>query len=316
MFCLFNYVGTPTVTRMLPLLKLPGHRPFYLLFPFTGAEPHRNPPYQSQVLNLRASYFQETQGLVDRLTAVGRTRIAVFYQADAYGRGGWEGVRRALAGRGLELAGEATYRRGTPYGASLREQARLLRAAEPHAVISIGAYAACAAFVRDARDEGLEVPIANVSFVDSENLLALLLGTSAATGRDYTRDLLNSQVVPSPEDLSLPAVREYRALMDRFGTLPPPELLVEPYDPVRYSPVSLEGFLNAKLLVELVRRMGDEPRGEGIGEAARAMGSVDLGLGVPVRFGPGRHQGLDAVYFTTVEGGRFVPVADWSRWRR
>ena len=90
----------------------------------------------------------------------------------------------------------------------------ILRKADADAVISIGSYAACAAFIRDARDAGWNVPIANVSFVGSENLLALLQEAGKANGTDYTRNLINSQVVPSYHDRTLPAVREYRQLMD------------------------------------------------------------------------------------------------------
>jgi len=112
-FVLFGYVGTPTTTRILPLLKRHSERDTFLFCPFTGAEPLRRPPYDAYVFNLRASYAAETKGLVDHLVAVGRPWIAVFYQIDAYGRSGWDGVRRALAARGLKLCAEATYRRGT-----------------------------------------------------------------------------------------------------------------------------------------------------------------------------------------------------------
>ena len=61
-----------------------------------------------------------------------------------------------------------------PSTASMQEQVDILRKGDPDAVICVGAYAACAAFVRDARDAGWDVPIANVSFVGSEILLALL----------------------------------------------------------------------------------------------------------------------------------------------
>ena len=104
---LMNFVGTPTVTRVLPLLKSYQKRQVYLFFPFTGAQPHRQPPYVDSVFNLRASYREETQGLVDHLVRIGRTRVAVFYQADAYGRGGWEGVKDALARHGLTIVSEA-----------------------------------------------------------------------------------------------------------------------------------------------------------------------------------------------------------------
>ena len=95
-FLLFNYVGTPTVTRVLPLLSRYQDQSMYLFFPFTGAQPQREPPYEPYVFNLRASYRQETAGLVDNFVSAGRNRVAVFYQADAYGRSGWDGVKRAL----------------------------------------------------------------------------------------------------------------------------------------------------------------------------------------------------------------------------
>lgn len=87
---LFNYVGTPTVTQVLPLLKLYSANNVYMFFPFTGAEPPRNPPYSDFVFNLRASYREEVEGIVKSLLSVGRKRIALFYQVDAYGRSGWK----------------------------------------------------------------------------------------------------------------------------------------------------------------------------------------------------------------------------------
>jgi ABC-type branched-subunit amino acid transport system substrate-binding protein len=316
-FLLFNYVGTPTVTRILPLLKTFSSRHVHLFFPFTGAEPHRQPPYGQYVFNLRASYRDETEGLVENFMAAGRTRIGVFYQADAYGRSGWDGVRRALATTfGHKMVGEAAYRRGADYGQRLTEQVEILRRAEPDAIISIGAYGACAAFVRDARDAGLEAPIANVSFVGSESLAALLIESSRASGKDYTRNLINSQVVPSYEDGSLPAVREYREMMERYRPMPPPELIERGYRPLPHSFISLEGFLNAKLLVEVLKKMGPAPSKSRVRETVESIRDLDLGMGAPVVFGPERHQGLDQVYYTTLEEGRFVPVSDWKRWAK
>src|SRR3974390_462394 len=92
-FALFSYVGTPTMNRALPLLQRHQDKHFLLLFPFTGADTNRIPPYDQLSFNLRASYDQEMKGLVDHFVAVNRTRIAVFYQADAYGRAGWGGLR-------------------------------------------------------------------------------------------------------------------------------------------------------------------------------------------------------------------------------
>ncbi len=311
-FLLFDYVGTPTVTRVLPLLKKYNSRHFLLFFPFTGAQPQREPPYDALAFNLRASYLQETEGLVRNFLAIGRPRIAVFYQADAYGRSGWVGVREALAKQNAKMVGEATYARGTQYTESLDRQVAILQEVNPDAVISIGAYAACAAFIRDARKAGLTVPIANVSFVGSESMLKLLIETSREEGRDYTVNLVNSQVVPSYEDMNMPVVREYRALIDKYNPMPPADLAEANYKPLPYSFVSLEGFLNAKMLVEILNRLGDRPVRAQIAPVVRSIQNFDLGMGGSISFGSQRNQGSDAVYYTTVREGRFVPIHDWG----
>ena len=218
----------------------------------------------------------------------------MFYQADAYGRSGWDGVRRALSVNGLRMAAEATYRRGTDDASQLTEQVRILRSAGVDAVISIGAYPACAAFITNARDAGWRVPIANVSFVGSENLAALLADATRRSGRDYSENLINSQVVPSYEDTSLPAVREYRDMMARYGA-GLPSVVGPDYVPVEHSFVSFEGFLNAKLLVEVLEHIDGPPSRHGVREAAERVRNFGLGTGAVVTFGPQAHEGLSDV---------------------
>lgn len=314
--CLFNYVGTPTVTRILPLLKGYSGTTKLLFFPFTGAEPQRRYPYDKYVFNLRASYLQELAELVDRFSSVGLTRMAVFYQADAYGRSGWEGARRALVARGLSMVGEATYRRGAAFGETMEAQVEILKRSKPDVILSIGSYAACAAFIRDARDMGLDVPIANVSFVGSENMVALLEQYGEEARKDYLGNLINTQVVPSYEDLTLPAVQEYREFMDLYQPQPP-ESAGAGYKPLKYSFTSFEGFLNAKVMASIFMRL-DTTASTSLSSTAESMKYVDLGIGTPVTFGRDRHQGLNHVYFTTVDCGKFVPMTQehWEAWRR
>jgi ABC-type branched-subunit amino acid transport system substrate-binding protein len=335
-FLLFDYMGTPTTARVLPLLKkyYDSGQPVYLFCPFTGGQPTRQYPYGDFVFNLRASYQEETGTLVDRFMKIGRRRIAVFYQIDAYGRSGWDGVRRQLASYDLNgkklasedtrpeqermrMVGEATYRRGTNFAEGMRPQLELLHAAKPDAVISVGTYSACAALVREARDAGWDVPIANVSGVDSENMLKLLLDAGRQNGKDYTKNLINSEVVPNYNDLTLPAVVEYRELMDRYHPKPPAELLNEPYEAPKYSFISFEGMLNAKLLVRMLEKLGPAPDRKRIKEVAESLDPCDLGIDVPASFGVRRHQGLRRVYCATVAGDRFVPLADadWQRFK-
>lgn len=312
---LFSYVGTPTVTRVLPLLKVYEEYDLPLFFPVTGAEPQRRPPYDRFVFNLRASYSQEVEALVREFTRLGKTRFAILYQVDAYGRSGWEGLRDALHRRSLAIVGEATYARGFVFEQSMQDQVDILRTVEPDVIISIATYSAAAAFIRDARDAGWDVPVANVSFVSSESMLELLLDHGQKSGMDYTAHLVNSQVVPSYEDYSLWGVMEYRWIMDQFSGPLPEQLTPEPYDPLRYSFASFEGLLNAKVLTEMLHVM---PVGALItpvsGRPAYQEMVIHLGIGDPVHLSLEQRLGMDTVFFSTVRDGRFVPLTDWAAW--
>jgi branched-chain amino acid transport system substrate-binding protein len=311
---LFSFVGTPTVTRILPLLKVYDDRMITLFFPVTGAEPQRQPPFNHFVYNLRASYAQEVNALVREFVRLGKKRFAILYQADSYGRSGWDGLRTALHHNDLSIVEEATYARGFQFQRDMGKQVDILREADPDVVISIASYAAAAAFIRDARDRGWDVPVTNVSFVASESMLELLLEQERRTGQSYTHNLVNSQVVPSYEDYSLWGVMEYRWLMDQCSCELPPQLTPQPYDPLAYSFASFEGMLNAKVFTELMRRIPLDELALGSGESEAVPLLINLGIGDPIFLGAGRRQGMDAVYFSTVRDGRFVPLHDWDEW--
>jgi ABC-type branched-subunit amino acid transport system substrate-binding protein len=311
-FFLSNYVGTPTLTRALPVIKRYADQQAMLVGNFTGAQPQREAPYVEHVFNIRASYRQEMMALVERFWQVGARKFGVYSQADAYGRSGSDGVARGLALRGARIVVETTYRRGAKFEDDMSPAVNALRQAGVDVVLCTGAYQGCGAFVRTARDLGWTAPISNVSFVGSDAMLRLLLQHGKSTGRDYTRALINSQVVPSYEDLSLPGVVEYRALMDRHNPPLPPSLRDDKYVPQRYSFISLEGYVNARVVVEALRRAGPNPTRSGFRQALESLRNFDLGIGAALTFGPERHQGLDNVYFTWVENGRWSPVTDWA----
>jgi ABC-type branched-subunit amino acid transport system substrate-binding protein len=265
-----------------------------------------------QVFNVRASYRQEMMALVERFWDQGARKFGVYYQIDAYGRSGTDGVARGLALHGTRIAAEATYRRGGRFEDDATLAVRALQQAGVDVVLCTGAYEACGAFVRTARDLGWGVPITNVSFVGSDAMLSRLVKHGQTTGRDYTRALINSQVVPSYDDLALPAVVEYRGAMERHAPLVPEALRDPAYGLEKHSFISLEGFINARVVVEGLRRAGPNPTRLAFRQALESLRGFDLGIGAPLTFGPERHQGLDNVYFTRVESGRWVPVADWS----
>jgi branched-chain amino acid transport system substrate-binding protein len=290
-FFLFDYVGTPTLTRVLPLLKYYEDQQIVNVAPFTGADPQRKPPYDKYVFNIRASYREETQALVRYLYGKGYRRIGFFGQADSYGKSGEIGVRSALAAYGLNLVAIASYRRNAPFETSMKEQVEILRTQGADAVISVGAYGPCAAFIRDARQAGWKVPIANVSFVGANSMLKLLLENSGKAGPDLTAGLINSQVVPSPEETGYPLVAGYRAHFSSHDA----------------GFTSLEGWLNAVVVSEALRRAGPDPSRADFIRAMESLHGWDPGLGVKLEFSPIDHQGMHKVWLTKTDLGRWVP---------
>jgi branched-chain amino acid transport system substrate-binding protein len=276
-FALFGYVGTPTGIAALPLAtaaKLPW------IAPFTGAEALRT-PFNRYAFHIRASYFDETAEIVKQLTSVGIKRIGVFYQNDSYGKAGLEGVTRALKPLGLEPSGLGTVERNT---VDVDAAVKSIMAQKPDAIVQIGAYKACAAFIRAIRKTGFSGTFYNVSFVGTAALAKEL-------GRD-ARGVVVAQVVPYPYAPLSPLSGEYLAAGKAA--------LGEKFDP-NYS--SMEGYVGAKTVVEGLRRGGGNGSPESLISGLESLRELNLG-GFFVDFGPQKHTGSKYVDLTilTAEG--------------
>lgn len=314
-FALFSYVGTPTVARILPLLRKYSDRNIRLLFPFTGAQPHRKPPYDAYVCNFRASYQQEAEALVSLFLRMGRKRIAVFYQVDAYGRDGWNGVRKVLSKHGMRLTVDAAYRRGAEKQSDFALQAKRVTQSGADAVICVGTAAACASFIYEFRKIDEFSPVATLSFADSSELMRLLAFWENKKGGSCRGRVICTQVVPALTQRT-PLMQEYRASMDAMTTAVPDHLLKRPYEKRQYSPVSLEGYLNARLLVEIMRNLGDEPQRKDLPAALAAVKNVDIGVGHPVSLSFGGRAAMKEVYILSAENGQPLSddvVAGWQK---
>lgn len=287
-FGLIGAVGTPTSGAAEPEASESGV-PY--IGAFTGAGLLRRED-QEFVVNLRASYGQETEEMVERLVEdLGVRRIAVFHQDDNYGLAGLTGVRAAMAKRDMRLVGEAAYMRNTR---AVKRGLLDIRDADPEAVIIIGAYAPVAHFIRWASRIGLDAVFVNISFVNGDALLQEL--GSQGDG------VVVTQVVPFPRDRSVPAVARYQAALRA----------IEPS--ARPGFVSLEGYLAGRMVVETLNA-GDPsapPTRQSFLRTLAESGPLDLG-GFVVEYGEGDNQGSDLVFLTVIRGGEFVPVTRLSR---
>lgn len=276
-FALAGSVGTPTGLAALPILT---EEQVPLVGMFTGAQALRE-PFNRQVFHVRASYFDETERIVQHLTTLGVKKIAVFYQNDAYGKAGLEGVVRALDKRQLKPVATATVERNS---VDVAKSLEAILKSEPEAVVQIGAYKSCAAFIKQARAKGYGGQFFNVSFVGSK-ALADELG-------DAGQGVVISQVVPFPYAPNSPIVREYQQRMTEAGQ--------KDFD---FS--SMEGYLTARVLVEGLRRAGRTLTRETLISALESMREVNLG-GFTVNYSAKDHQGSSFTDLTIIgRDGKF-----------
>ncbi|WP_317203036.1 ABC transporter substrate-binding protein [Janthinobacterium sp.] len=275
-FALFGFVGTPTSAAAVPIAVKAGV-PY--LFPFSGAEFLRH-PVNPVVFNLRASYFDETEALVARLTGpLGLRRIAVFIQDDEFGEAGKAGVNRALHKRRMAPAPELRYRRNT---IDIEAGLAQLKREAPEAVIFIGTYRPLAALLKKARAAGVKARFLTVSFIGTSEFIKH--AGPAAEG------VTISQVMPSPDDAADALVRQYRA-----------DVL-----PAARNYGSLEGYADALVLVEALKRCGRAPSRAALLRALEQL-KMEAG-GMSVAFSAADHQGSERVYMTEVRDGRAAAI--------
>lgn len=271
-FALIGPVGTPTSAAMEPIVAA-ANVPF--IGPFTGAEFLRN-PYKPHVVNVRASYFQETEEMLERLTKdLKHERISILYQNDAFGRAGLAGVQRAMAKRKMELTGEATFERNTT---AVKRSLIELRKGNPQAIIIIGPYAPAGEFIRAAKKINLKTVFVNISFVGSD-ALASDLGSDGA-------GVVVTQVVPFPRDTSIPLVAAYQKALSTHLPKAWPGF------------ISLEGYMVGRLAIMALQKLEGEPTRAALLKTL-SEGNYDLG-GVTLGFGPNDNQGSDTVFLTMI----------------
>jgi len=277
---LIGPVGTPTSAAAQPIATA-AHVPF--MGAFTGAGFLRNPKLEN-VINVRASYDAETEAWVKHLTEdLKISKIAIFYQDDAFGRAGLSGFKKAMDKRKMEIAAEATYERNT---VAVKSGVLALKQAAPEAVVIVGAYKPVAEFIKLSKKVGFNPVFVNISFVGA-NALAKELGPEG-------KGVIVSQVVPFPADASLPVVADYHKAIKAAGGEP--------------EFVSLEGYLAGRLAIAALEKAGKDVTREGMIKAIKETAKFDIG-GLPMTFSAEKNEGLEKVWMTIIEAdGSFKPI--------
>ena len=287
-FAMGFFVGTPTAVKYVPLAesnKTP------LIGLFTGAQT-LYAPLRHWVVNVRASYGDETQEQIDGLWKTLHLRkIGVIYPDDAFGSAVLSGVQNALQKEGsAQLAAASYLRQSNQFSAAIEK----VKAAGPEAVIVVGPSNTVAPILKQAHAAGWKPLFVTVSFVGTDELVE-------AAGAD-AEGMVITQVVPPYYLTDYKTVALYRRTMQKY------------MPSTRPSFVSLEGFVDAMVMVEGLKKAGKEPTREGLIQAIESLHDFDIELGpqLKLNYSAKSHKGFDHVIPTIVRGGRAVPFTDWS----
>ena len=266
---LFGYAGEHAIKAALPIIEKSK-------VPFVAAasgDQNLREPFNRYFFNVRASYMEETERMVDQYVRRGVNKIALFYQNDPYGRAGLAGVDKALRDRksSIHIFGSAD-RNST----NVASAAQSINKAGSQAVIIAAGARTAAAFIKEMRKLGSTAQYFVLSTAGAKTLAAQL--------GDDGRGVAVSQVVPLPTSEGEPLGREY---LKHIGGL------------ANASFASLEGYIGARVLVEGLKRAGKAPTRDSLVDALEKLGSVDL-AGYKVKFGPGNHNGSSLVELTVI----------------
>lgn len=222
---LVGYRGTANMLKIVPLVQAAG---IAEIGNTSGAKSLRE-PYVSNLFHVRASTTDEIEAAVNHAWTIGIKKIGVMYQDDAFGKEGLEALNAAMQKRGATAAAVAPVPRGT---VDVAKAAEVIAAAQPQAVILIGQAKPNAAFIQAFRAKGVTAQFMVLSV--SSGLHAEL--------KDAAAGVIASQVVPYPfTELGNAVVREYQTIISANGDK-------------KFSYNSMEGFLNAKLVVRALQK--------------------------------------------------------------
>ncbi len=271
-FALFGYASATLSRPALPHVEK-YQVPF--LAPFTGADPMR--VFNRYVYNMRASYADELEKIVDHYSLFGIKRFAIVHYDDVVGNENFTAVDRALKKRNLAAVAVAAFKdRAKP---DIDVGVKAVLKGNPEVVILTTLYKASSDFIKLARKSGSTAQMVSNSFPGSTPL-AKELGKEGA-------GVAIAQVVPPPSKQSVPVVAEYRlAIEKQLGRK-------------EYSFTSLEAYIAAKVTVEAIRRAGPKLTRESFMQALDNLSNYDTG-GYMVGFTPTNHNGSSFVELTII----------------
>ncbi len=292
-FAVIGNVGTPTAEKTVPFAL---EKQMVFFGPFTGAKLVRKDPPDRFVFNYRASYEEETAAIFKYLVEIKRIRpdqVAVFAQQDGYGDSGYSGVVKMLR----KLGGDPDKLLRVGYARNTVDVAdavkKIVAAPDLKAVIMVPTYRPAARFIQSVKDAGKDLIFASVSFVGA----APLADELSQLGPKYGEGVIVTEVVPHP-DSQASAVRKYRELLGKY------------YPSEKPSFISLEGYIDAMIFARALELAGEKLTTDSLVAALESIHGLDLGIGVPITFGPSDHDGSHKVWGTVLDKNGQYQILD------
>jgi branched-chain amino acid transport system substrate-binding protein len=277
-FMLFNCFGTPAIEAMLPKVVEHG-MPFFA--PYTGASAAR--VKARNVFNIRASYAEEAEEIVRHLGTIGLKRVAVAWQNNAFGKEVEGGASRAMSRHGLAQAASVPVEGDS---SNVDAAAAQLASSGAKAVVLGLAGKPALDMVKALRAKDKGLTLYGLSVLGAATTLK-------AMGEDGVGVAI-SQVVPSPLSQSVPVSRAFQRDWKAAG------LNEEP------SFVAMEGYINARVLAEALRRAGAQLSTQNFIDSTWALKNLDLG-GFRVNFSAPGANASSLVELTMIgKNGRFI----------
>lgn len=249
-FALISSMGTVNTAKILPIVE---EAAIPLVGPVTGAASLRQPKLR-QVFFVRPSYRDETVRLVDQLVTMGLKDIAIVYLDNGFGKEVLADAQATLAAHSVKASGAFAL---AVDGKNAADLARQVMEVKPGAVILATTGTANTAIMLALRSHSSGLPMAGISVSLITSELAKL-GTAS-------QGMALISVFPDADKPKLAAVRSFHAAMKTIG------------EESRIGGSAFEGWVNAQVMIEGLRRAGRELTREKLRQALGATKRLDLG---------------------------------------
>lgn len=277
---LVNCWGSSSCSTMVPVATQAG---LPLVGGIAGGGTMRSEPGR-YAFNIRASTVAEIDTMVRHMASIGQTSVAVFYQDDGFGKGSHKTALEVLGKRNLKPVLEMAMAPDGSNAAAIAKAMAELPAL--NSALVLASPPATIALITQARKNGLRTQFYNLA-AQANNTVLQGLG-------EHTGNVVFSTLVPSPWRSAIAVVKDYQQVAEAAEGKP------------HYSYLGMEVYLNARTLVEGLRKAGRNVQRESLVTALETLDAHQYGP-MALRFGPKQREGSSYVGLAMIDRrGHFI----------